>query len=508
MAGGNIARKVILGIDVSQFRKGITQVDAQMKGMSRQMNNLGGLIGATFMAGIIGNFVMESIKLNSELQKAEAGFKRVGASSSDLGNLRAATRGLVTDVMLMQKTTQAANFGIPVEKLATLFEFAQRRAAETGESVDYLVNSIVVGLGRKSVKIIDNLGISATALKEEMGGVAVATADVAEVTEAVGRIAERSLGEMSAATVTAADEAARLRIEWTNLMASFDWLAGAALTGLYGIQLDWEIFMGGLEGGWKGMLENMAKELVRQSGALAPGDPGFVDTAKLGPLGGRGQDSGPMPKPIEKPVFLETLSLLREQLKMLKEEWESVEIGTQSFTDLAESIRVAEEKLEEVTQPVQVFAEETNVAAKSWHNLGVEVQRTAGVIKESLKGELVEDFTRKFEAAAMVGQEFGDILTQSFKTSVETGEKFFDVLGRALKAYVAELLAAVAATIALSAIMSALPMGTAFGATFNTMSQGTQVGSWMDIIGLLRGKDLVMSTTRSGNALNRSGGAF
>ena len=65
---GNIARKVILGIDVSQFRKGITQVDAQMKGMSRQMNNLGGLIGATFAVAVVGDFVMESIKLNSELK--------------------------------------------------------------------------------------------------------------------------------------------------------------------------------------------------------------------------------------------------------------------------------------------------------------------------------------------------------------------------------------------------------------------------------------------------------
>ena len=55
---GNIARKVILGIDVSQFRKGITQVDAQMKGMSRQMNNLGGLIGATFAAAVAGDFVI------------------------------------------------------------------------------------------------------------------------------------------------------------------------------------------------------------------------------------------------------------------------------------------------------------------------------------------------------------------------------------------------------------------------------------------------------------------
>ena len=488
---GNIARKVILGIDVSQFRKGITQVDAQMKGMSRQMNNLGGLIGATFAVAVVGDFVMESIKLNSELQKAEAGFKRIGASSGDLDRLRNATNGLVSDVTLMQKTTQAANFGIPVEKLATLFEFAKRRADETGESVDYLVNSIVVGLGRKSIKIIDNLGISATALKAEMGGVAVATADIADVTAAVSRIAERSLDDMGDVTVTAADKVEQLRIKWENLKTSVGGpLAGAAVGVIDFIN----------------QVPNATKERV-SGGQIdyAAVDKDARDAwTKFQNFTGK---MGDAVKKAEVAPIIVTLASLREELTQLKTEWESVDVGSQAFTDLAESIRVAEENLKELTQPVQVFAEETNVAAKSWHNLGVEVQRTAGVIKESLKGELVEDFTRKFEAATRIGQEFGDILSASFKTSVETGEKFFDVLGRALKAYVAEMVAAIAATVALAAIMSAMT-GTTFGASFNAVSKGTQVGGWMDIVGLLRGKDLVMSTTRSGNALNRSGGAF
>ena len=491
MAGGNIARKVILGIDVSQFRKGITKVDAQMKGLSKQMNSLGGLIGATFAVAVVGDFVMESMKLNSELKKAEAGFKRIGASSGDLDRLRNATNGLVSDVTLMQKTTQAANFGIPVEKLATLFEFAKRRADETGESVDYLVNSIVVGLGRKSIKIIDNLGISATALKKEMGGVAVATADIADVTAAVSRIAERSLEDMGDVTVTAADKVEQLMVKWENLKTSVGGpLAGAAV-GL--IDFINQVPNATKERVSGGQIDYAAAD--KDARALFEQFQNF--NRMMGDSFGNAEEA---------PIIV-TLASLREELTQLKSEWESVDVGSQSFTDLAESIRVAEENLKELTQPVQVFAEATDVAAKSWKDLGVEVQRTAGVIKESLKGELVEDFTRKFEAATRIGQEFGDILSASFKTSVETGEKFFDVLGRALKAYVAEMVAAIAATVALAAIMSAMT-GTTFGASFNAVSKGTQVGGWMDIVGLLRGKDLVMSTTRSGNALNRSGGGF
>jgi len=490
---GNIARKVILGIDVSQFRKGITQVDAQMKGMSRQMNNLGGLIGATFAVAVVGDFVMESIKLNSELKKAEAGFKRIGASSGDLDRLRSATNGLVSDVTLMQKTTQAANFGIPVEKLATLFEFAQRRAAETGESVDYLVNSIVVGLGRKSIKIIDNLGISATALKAEMGGVAVATADIADVTAAVSRIAERSLDDMGDVTVTAADKVEQLRIKWENLKTSVGGPIAGAMVGL----ID---FINQVPNATRERASGGQRDYVAEDKEARAAWSKFQNfTGMMGEA---------VDEPVEAPIIV-TLASLREELAQLKTEWESVDVGSQAFTDLAESIKTAEENIKELTQPTKIVAETTDIATKSINGLGYEMERTSGIIQRQLpiNREMVEDFTSKLEAATRVGQEFGDILSASFKTSVETGEKFFDVLGRALKAYVAEMVAAIAATVALAAIMSAMT-GTTFGASFNAVSKGTQVGGWMDIVGMLRGKDLVMSTTRSGNALNRSGGAF
>ena len=490
---GNIARKVILGIDVSQFRKGITQVDAQMKGMSRQMNNLGGLIGATFAVAVVGDFVMESIKLNSELKKAEAGFKRIGASSGDLDRLRSATNGLVSDVTLMQKTTQAANFGIPVEKLATLFEFAQRRAAETGESVDYLVNSIVVGLGRKSIKIIDNLGISATALKAEMGGVAVATADIADVTAAVSRIAERSLDDMGDVTVTAADKVEQLKIKWENLKTSVGGPIAGAMVGL----ID---FINQVPNATRERASGGQRDYVAEDKEARAAWSKFQNfTGMMGEA---------VDEPVEAPIIV-TLASLREELAQLRTEWESVEVGSQAFTDLAESIKTAEENIKELTQPTKIVAETTDIATKSINGLGYEMERTSGIIQRQLpiNREMVEDFTKKFEAATRVGQEFGDILSASFKTSVETGEKFFDVLGRALKAYVAEMVAAIAATVALAAIMSAMT-GTTFGASFNAVSKGTQVGGWMDIVGMLRGKDLVMSTTRSGNALNRSGGAF
>ena len=207
-------------------------------------------------------------------------------------------------------------------------------------------------------------------------------------------------------------------------------------------------------------------------------------------------------------VPIVTLALLREEIAMLKQEYEGLDVGSQAFIDMGEAIRAAEENLDIlVNGPLKLTAEAVDLAAKSVNGLGYEMERTAGIILKSLPEgvELLEDFTNKLEAARMVGQEFGDILAQAFMTSLDDGENFFDVLGKALKIYIIQLAVAIAAALALAAIMSAIPGAAAFGATLDSVTKGTQVGGWMDIIGKLRGKDLYISGSRTGTALNRSG---
>ena len=94
---------------------------------------------------------------------------------------------------LMQQSVKGANLGIPIRDMGILLEFAKRRADETGESMDHLVNSIVEGIGRKSTRRLDNLGISAQRLKEAVGGVSLEMADVADVSKAMVGIAEEEL---------------------------------------------------------------------------------------------------------------------------------------------------------------------------------------------------------------------------------------------------------------------------------------------------------------------------
>jgi len=112
---------------------------------------------------------------------------------------------------------KAQNLGVPIQELGKLLEFAAVRAQQTGDSVDYLVNSIIDGLGRKSILKLDNLGISATRLKEAMGGLSLQSATVAQVTEAFTKVAGEELIKMGGYAETSATKVDQLEVSWKNL---------------------------------------------------------------------------------------------------------------------------------------------------------------------------------------------------------------------------------------------------------------------------------------------------
>jgi hypothetical protein len=175
------------------------------------------VIGAAIVRQVAG-FALEMARLAGNTEGVERAFRRAFPNSiAVLNQLRAATRGTVTDFELMQRTLQASNLGVSVEQLPELFEFAAVRAQQTGESVDYLVDSIVRGIGRKSPLILDNLGISAIRLKEKFDGAALASQSVADVTKAVAEIASEEMEKMGGFAVTAATKVDQLATAWEHL---------------------------------------------------------------------------------------------------------------------------------------------------------------------------------------------------------------------------------------------------------------------------------------------------
>lgn len=189
-------------------------------GNLKSMFAAGGIIGLataafsklTDMAGAaiasMRDFVAEGVEMARNADGIKHAFDNLDRPDL-LKGLREATHGTVTDLELMKAAVQANDFRIPLENLGKYLEFAQLKASQTGQSVDYLTNSIVTGLGRQSKMILDNLGISAAELTEKMEGGAT-------MAEAVGQIIDKQLDEQGEHYETAAERATRATTELTN----------------------------------------------------------------------------------------------------------------------------------------------------------------------------------------------------------------------------------------------------------------------------------------------------
>jgi hypothetical protein len=153
-------------------------------------------------------FIKKSIEAAAKAEGVMRAFNKLNDPNL-LSTLRRETKGLISDLTLMQSAVRADKFGIPVNDLAKYLKFAQQRAQETGQSVEYLTESIVNGIGRKSKLIIDNLGISAAQLNDEIK-------KGASFAQAVTKIVDQELAKQGNLTLTSADKAQQAAVKWEN----------------------------------------------------------------------------------------------------------------------------------------------------------------------------------------------------------------------------------------------------------------------------------------------------
>lgn len=255
---------VEISSDTSSFGKGLDTARGKLSSFSSDITKIAGTIGIAFAAKEVASFGFEVAKLAGEAEGVSAAFNKLPESEALMLSLKAATAGTVSELELMKRTVQAANFGIELEALPELLKFAALRAQQTGQSVDYLVDSIVTGIGRKSPLILDNLGISATALKDKLGNVSIAAADVGTVSKAVGAIASDELKKMGDFSDNTSTKVQRLSATWDNFKVTL----GNAVNSSGVLQRALEaatIFLGGSAGDTTAVLKNQLT-LLNESG--------------------------------------------------------------------------------------------------------------------------------------------------------------------------------------------------------------------------------------------------
>ena len=198
--------KATLSLDDKQFKKGLKGAEKQTANFGKVIGRIGGAIAAAFSVKQIAEWGFELSKINVTAKNVNSTFETLGISFQDLKD---ATGAAIADVKLKQMAIQARNLGVNVNQLATYFEFATIRAAETGESIDYLVNSIVIGVGRQSRLVLDNLGIGLAELNAEIE-------KTGSFADAANNIIIRSLDESVISVKDAVAGVDKLTSSWEN----------------------------------------------------------------------------------------------------------------------------------------------------------------------------------------------------------------------------------------------------------------------------------------------------
>jgi hypothetical protein len=215
--------------DVSNYDANIAKARKTLDGFKQDNLTMGGILNqstksivaaaaqyASF-AAVLGTVVSgfaEAASKGMEMSREAEGVSKAFARLNQPGlldNLREATHGTVNDLELMKQAVKFDNFNLSLEQMGTFLAFAQQQAKDTGQDVNYLVDSIVTGLGRKSLPILDNLGLSAEEIKKRM-------AETGDMTTAVAQIIEERMKDAGDYVETAADRAAQAQARLDNAM--------------------------------------------------------------------------------------------------------------------------------------------------------------------------------------------------------------------------------------------------------------------------------------------------
>lgn len=194
----------------------------QLKAVGKETNSLasslkevvkfgvGGALGNAFtgLKDKIMAAAQESVELAKQAEGIELAFNRLDKPGL-LEKLREETHGAVSDLTLMTQAVKFKDFNLPIEQLGTYLAYAQQKAKDTGQDLGYLVDSIVTGLGRQSLPILDNLGLSATEIRAEM-------AKGGDMFTAVANIIKKNMAEAGEYVETASDRAAQAAARLEN----------------------------------------------------------------------------------------------------------------------------------------------------------------------------------------------------------------------------------------------------------------------------------------------------
>ena len=203
-------------------------LDSAAKTAMGGFGGLASMVAGGFAVSQIIGITQELVTIGAQAERTEASFRRVAQSyganaDAMLSAMKRASGGQISNDDLMMAANKAMMLGVTADadQMAGLLQAAMERGQAMGRSAADAFNDIVIGIGRMSPLILDNLGIMT-------GGEAAFKSYAASIGKTAEQLTDFERRQMlinkvlaDAGPVTADSQAkiASLGVAWANLKA-------------------------------------------------------------------------------------------------------------------------------------------------------------------------------------------------------------------------------------------------------------------------------------------------
>ena len=203
-------------------------LDGAAKTAMGGFGGLAGMVAGGFAVSQVIGITKELITLGAQAERTEASFHRVAQSyGADADKMFAAMKraagGQISNDELMMAANKAMMLGVTTDadQMAGLLQAAMERGQAMGRSAADAFNDIVIGIGRMSPLILDNLGIM-TGGEQAFQAYAASIGKTAEqLTDFERRqmLINKVLADVGPVTLDSQAKIASLGVAWANLRA-------------------------------------------------------------------------------------------------------------------------------------------------------------------------------------------------------------------------------------------------------------------------------------------------
>ncbi len=419
---------------LNETEKEIDDLSKSAAKVNGALSKIGGIIKGVFSAIAIEQLVDYTVEVTNLAGQSEGLrrsldnlAKKEGVDVVKLMNdMRKATANTVSDLELMKNATQAKFLGLDLKNLPVLFEFAAKRARDTGQSIDFLVQSIVTGIGRKSPLILDNLGIQMRDLDAEVKKIAISTGTWnGEVDQnlrnmhlqaAAVKLAKDQIKESGTQSLTAADNIAQFNAAIDNMKVAL----GGLLAGPLGDFIkDLTVIirlLSGDKGAEISRLQNEIESLVQTIDRLERGD--FSITERIFGI-------------VDPEFFREQLKKTRvELLKLITPEiQEGLKRTGRAFEEMVKSVSGDAGAGSNINAEIKELGELAIRDSEAFHQLFATVDENAPGFAEALrKGtiELQEQERLALEVGGIIENAFVNLATSLADSATKGSQAWAD----------------------------------------------------------------------------------